>query len=578
MMKTKNGQRLNLGRKQIVTTFVCLNLGLLAAGCSPGFQSANKALNTGAQSSLLNSADEANLLETNPTPNNAAAVPTHQFSLKESGFVDGRNTLFEDTYETTIKIPYGIIYDAASAATRYAAPYACQWRGVEFEQNPGNAYARSEIPCGKIMSNGYKQVTLVDIPEQRSEGGSTMTSISPVQIPVWISRGQYSGTYKEVRLDSGTEENIQSSQIFGDDISIRFDPNGQSGKIHLCAAIPGVEVKSTPQTIKAKASYRLLGLKVSDSAKFDIDLGRATFNYVRGCFSTQVTFEQGGIVPQFKFEVTQKPVVDGVVYQGLKIRATAWWIRMLDDVLRFFRASLIDKVTKQANREVNQFIESELQTGEWFSRVHGEDVLNDLSKQLNQSLVRTFRSSGVPLSTEEMRLYLIKQCDLLPLVEDLPLSTKEVCKRAVNSVVIGFIPFHRDEVLAQKGCYDGYANIHQTRNAQGKYKEWAKDCQFAIRLQAQVKVQITDEEKEALERLWASFQNLPAWSTRIASELGLNENQRRLLLMALAEASERDERLESLNDILRVYQAYAPMVQSQFYSWLSSDLNINVPL
>lgn len=565
-------------KKQIL---VCLSLGIFVMGCAPGFQTMqSESLSSNEQQAVKEvNEEDSDLPTTTPDPStNPPLLIAEKYTLKEGGFLDGLTTDYEGVFETTVEIPFGIVYDALSVATKFVAPYACQWRGVQFEQNPANVYSRNEIPCGKLLSNGYKQVIQIDIPEQRQEKNGTMTSIGGVSIPVWISRFQYSGTYQEARLDSGTVENIQSSPNFGDDISIRFEPDNMSGKIHLCAALPGVEVTTPPQRVKAKASYKALGVKVGEATNFDVTFGKAKFDYVRGCLATQITFDPGSLIPQFNLQVTEKPKVSGASHWGLNIETNSWWQKMLDEVFSWFRASILDKVTKLANREINKYIENDLKTGEWFSKAQGEEALDDISRQINQSVVRTMRSTGIPLTTTEMRSYLYRQCDLIPFVQNLPISTREICRRAVDSVNIGFIPFYRDATLQARGCYSAYANIHQTRNSNGQYKSWAKDCKFSMKLQAQLKVGLTDQEKLVLNQLLASFKNLPAWISAIRQQLNLKEEHEQLLLLALAEASKREEAFGDINDIFKALQKYAPMVQSQFYSWLGSDLKINVPL
>ncbi len=564
-------------RKQIL---FCLILSLTLMACSRGFETQQREF---ASTSSKTAQDAVDVTPDNgeddqgENPSTNPPLIAEKFSLKENGFVDGLTTQYEGVFETTLEIPYGIVYDALSLATKFVAPYACQWRGVQYEQNPAAVYSRNEIPCGKLMSNGYKQVTVIDIPETRKENGSSMASLSAVQIPIWVSRFQYSGVYQEHRLDSGTVENINSSPNFGDDISIRYEPGDMTGKIHICAALPGVEVTTPGQTVKAKASYKALGIKVSEVTKFEVEFGKAKFDYVRGCLATEIKFTGDQFIPEFKLQVTEKPKVAGATHWGLKIETTSWWQKMLDEVFSWFRASLLDRVTKLANREVNKYIENDLKTGEWFSKAQGEEALDDISRQINQSVVRVMRNTGLPLSTTEMRRYLNRQCDLLPFLKNFPIQAREVCRRAVESVNIGFIPFYRNETMQARGCYSGYANIHQTRT-NGDYKTWAKECKFSMKLQVQVRAGLTEQEKQMLETLLASFKNLETWTSVVRQELNLSEEHEQILLLVLNEASKREEKLNNLNDILKALQKYAPMVQSQFYSWLASDLNINVPL
>lgn len=567
-------------KKQIL---FCLTLILFTAACSPGFKT-QQSLDLDSTQSLKSDSDTPSD-ENNGSGNDPSSqdpqIPSkiaEKFTLRESGFVEGLTTDYEGVFETTIQIPYGYILDALSVATRFVAPYACQWRGVEFEKNPASVYSRNEIPCGKLLSNGYKQVAVIDVPETRNEKGSTMTSISAVQLPIWVSRFQYSGVYQERRLDSGQVESISSSPNFGDDISLRFEPNGSTGRIHLCAALPGVEVTTPPQQVRAKASYKALGVKVGESTKFNVTFGKAKFDYARGCLATDIQFDPGSFIPQLKLEVTEKPKVAGAVHWGLDIETTSWWQRMLDEVFSWFRASLLDRVVKLANREVNNYIENDLKTGEWFSKVEGEEALDRLSRQLNQSLVRSMRASGLPLSIEELRKHLYRQCDLIPMMEDLPIDASVLCRRAVDSVNLGFIPFHRDANMQAAGCYSSFANIHQTRHSNGQYKTWAENCKFSLKLQAQIKAGLTAQEKQMLSKLFTSFQKFSTWMELLKNELNLGEDQEQILLLVLHEASKREEKISNPDDVLRLVKKYLPMVQSQFYSWLASDLKFNVPL
>lgn len=550
--------------RKIGASALVLAVGALLVGCAPAFQGVGSGLNAGYSSV----ADGVGQLVPVSAPGKVAGW------LQEEGFLADQPKDIDVYFQSTIKIPYGWVYTAASVASRLASPMACQVRGLEAEANPHKAYAPGEMPCGRFTSGGYKQVAVFDVPQQDTKSGRFTAKVNGFSLPIWISRQQFGGVYKESRLDSRSTESITSSTSVGDDVSIRYEPreDGTGMKLHLCATMPGMEVTIPQTTVRAKASAKLGFAKVSYATDLTVNFGQARFDYARGCFATEVAFNGDSLVPQFQFTATEVPHVSNATYKGLHVRIGDWWLRFLDNVMNWFRASLRKSLTKQAVREVNSYADKEFETGAWFVKAHGHETLNSLSDTVNRASMRAMRSTGLPLSGAEMRSLLERQCGLVPMFKGVNYDFAAACKRVLAGVKVAILPFYRDPGMAADGCYDHFANIHQSRDENGKWKWWAKRCGFAMQLQVRVVAGLTDEDRRTLEETLQTLSQLDTWLELARAKLGWSKDDEAILLFVFDEAFKNGEKLGSLDDLARIAPRYRGNVEDKLKGWATQVL------
>jgi hypothetical protein len=493
----------------------------------------------------------------------AAAAPTTS--------IDPTTGNIDLYYQANIKIPYGWVYEAASLAVKAAEPLACQFGGVETEASPYTAYASGEIPCGKIVGNGFKEVDSVTIPGYYKKSGPITLQSDSATVGVLISRQQFTGSYQEPRLDSRSTETLTTSPNFGDDISVQWDPSadGMSTVLHLCAAMPGVQATVTPFAISAKATLQEL-LKITVGSKFDISPGQAQFNYARGCFSTTIAFASGALVPTISFAVDQDPVVDGATYSGLEIKIENQFLAFLDDILSWFRTGLRAIAKKYATGEFISYDDSELQNGHWFVTANGVQAVANLGTTVNNSIVKAVNSAGLPLTTSDMRALIARQCSLLPLVSSLDPNFAADCLTALNSISIAVQPFYRDPALASAGCYDYYANINQTGVLTGQEKWWANGCDFSMQLQFRVQTQLTPQQTAAINQALTDLSNIETLVQQEEAKLGIPSSTLGQLTYLIDLAAKNNDVVKSLEDLLKIAPKYQSVIQSELQGWAAS--------
>jgi len=477
-------------------------------------------------------------------------------------------------YETSLKLSYRPLFSAASTAIRHLKYYALKNEAFESEVDPKSAYSEGEIPAGKILSSSTKRIMNIDVPAYQSSSGIYAIEIGALNFPVWMSRAQNSGTFVERRLDSNSNVTIQSSRKFGDDVSLRISPytSGLGLRLEACIAIPGVSASIPDQVISVRGKITKL-IKVSASTTVNVHAGSAAFDYVRGCYATEVSFSEGEFTPKIEIKTTQLPQVANVRLSGIKVSFNDWWAKFLDSVVNLFTSSIRKKIEEVATRKAEKYRDEELTSGRWFARAHGEEMLERASKSINQAIGKAFSAQKIPTSGAALRSFLDRKCDLIPVIRQLnpeiSESFKRLCHDAIDSVRFSIRPFARDIEQEKLGCYDGFGNVHQSRGAW-----WAKGCGVSLQIKMTVKksfrTEARSELKHTLSLLLADVANQDKWIDELATRLNLTEDQRALIPQILERALDDGWKLDSLDQIKEIISKY----QSDFEAQLK---NVNLP-
>ena len=205
----------------------------------------------------------------------------------------------------------------------------------------------------------------------------------------------------------------------------------------------------------------------------------------------------------------------------------------------------------------------EIDSGRWFARLHGEKALQKLSEQMNQASLKAYRASGLPLKAEEFRHTFERQCKLIRLSADVRADLEAVCDEILKKVKIAVLPFYRDPEMAAKGCYDHFANVHQSTNARGEWKWWARECGFSMRVKFKVVAELTPEQKQVLEMVSRSLKDLDKWMESLADQLQLKPQEAALIGYILDEVIRQNIQLRDLSELKRWIPVLQPMIDAR---------------
>lgn len=439
------------------------------------------------------------------------------------------NSELELEFET--KIPFGRIFKMSSDVVKGLLPYSCQFI-TGLTNSPITTYKKGEIPCGGVIDQSWKQLLVVTVEGRSGHSSGFDYSVSGAKIPVWISRIQRSGSYSESNLDTKTLLTRPSSRNFGEDISLRYVPAGANARLELCMNIPGTTLTSSDQRIHASAWKRVLGVKLSYGSDFEMSPGQAQFDYARGCFAMDFGWTGTSTAPQIQLKTTELPALANARYEGLNIRIEDWFLRLVDNTMNFFKASIRKKVQARLVNKVNTLLDQDVESGRWFTKIHGEDLVKNTGTKLTQQISKAVNRIGLPSSIQDLRTQIKDSCRLkkLSLSKDWTQRLEEFCQNVVSKTEIHIEPFARDEKSQALGCYAHLARLHDSN---GKW--WAKDCQFASRFSVKIPLQYKDylEELKLIIASHISVDRIPeSWKDALA-DLNLDEATLALVLEEL---------------------------------------------
>ncbi len=476
--------------------FYILPLVLLASACGKSLQSAKPT----AGPEALGPAPA-------PTPIGATANkiigPNGELSWSPQGAISiGSSAPLEFSYE--LKIPFAHVYSAASVATRLLSPMACQ--GVQgIDKELPNRYANGEVPCGQIIDGQWKRLLSVSVDPFYDNHEGFDVYVTGANIPVYLSRQARQGIYVESDLGSRGEVSKYSSSKFGEDISVKFSPTGAAAQLELCANVPGGEVTAPNQVVNAKAWRKVWGYKASYDSNFTISPGVARFDYGRGCIAANFGWSGADLIPALNFSVTKAPFVSNASYSGLYIYINDWFLRMIDRVMAYFKVSLRQKLTAQVVREANQIIDRDVETGQWFTKVHGPELIARVNDRLSQQISKVVTRVGIPATVAQLKDLIKDNCRIRRFAGGTNWTNRieTVCREVVEKIEWRIEPFVADPQSQALGCYSHFANIHQSS------AWWGKGCKFSSRFSIKIPV------------LWKDY--VTEVHALLAAHVGLNQ-------------------------------------------------------
>jgi hypothetical protein len=138
-----------------------------------------------------------------------------------------------------------------------------------------------------------------------------------------------------------------------------------------------------------------------------------------------------------------------------------------------------------------------------------------------------------------------------------------VCAELLKKVKIAVLPFYRDPEMAAKGCYDHFANVHQSTNSRGEWKWWARECGFSLRVKFKVVADLTPDQKQALEMISRSLKDLDKWMESAADQLQLKPDEAALIGYLLDEVMRQNIQLRDLSELKQWIPTLRPIVEGR---------------
>lgn len=518
----------------MVTTnrFAFSPLLLALTACAPGFQAQNPQADLSSESAAVHE-----------------RVSTSEGELSWVAPSGASSDATDLRYDFELKVPFGKVYSAASLVTRTLAPYACQPVEGISNSSPSD-YKAGEIPCGQILTGEWKQLMAIPILPFQISAGGFLISVDPLIVPILVSRNTHQGNYSEDSLDEKGSVQRLSSANFGDDISVRYTPDGTRAKLEMCLNIPGVDITSPAQNVRVTASKYVVFGRVYDTSTFTVTPGQASFDYGRGCFAVDFGWTGDQLTPSIHFSATQAPRLSNVNYAGLQVKINNWLLALTDSILKFFNVNIRQNLISRLTRTVNDYADSDIETGRWFGKVHGEALLNRAGEDINKRISSVVRRLGIPATSDDLRAQLHDSCRLLKLSGSSLWNERfnAFCTDVVDNVQIIVQPFAVDDASKASGCYDHFARIHETKDASGQAKWWAKDCKFAAHFSVVIPAKFKNYDSELKQVLGQLLS-----PERIPTEwLALLKNQQidaYLLSLALEELEKRGYTKLTLADL-----------------------------
>lgn len=496
---------------------------LLLSACSQNFHTFEQ----------LNPQEESSELLQEENPGTVVAVSSDHLVTDSGELKTSQNVMADQSTEFDIKmdIPFGRVYSALSSVIRDSIPKICKLTPDIYSGN-SDAYKVGEVPCGTPYSEHWKKIADISI-DEFNKSGSTETKVWGFSLPILLSRTQYQGYYKEARLDNRSEQNLLSSKALGEDISIRYSPDGQSSRTELCLNIPGVAVRAPEVNVKARVRKKILGVRVSKTADFGVNPGQARYDYGRACFALDLGWTRAGVAS--KLIATEKPYLSGAKHEKFNIKIKDWFLKVVDKVMSFFKKSIRTKIMKQVRSTVNKIVEQDIETGAWFTRIHGDELLEKGGKKFNQKAREVIARIASPSNKEEVKEMISDSCRLLKFGSEKWNDRLEFfCADVIDQLDFRIEPFSVDAKSRELGCYDYFANIHMTE-IKGNPQWWSSQCKFSMKIKVKVPSVWSEYAKELQEVLKSHIdqEQIPEEWIEKMEELKLSSYKLNLILKEL---------------------------------------------
>jgi hypothetical protein len=140
-------------------------------------------------------------------------------------------------------------------------------------------------------------------------------------------------------------------------------------------------------------------------------------------------------------------------------------------------------------------------------RLNASALHDRLAESLSDNVAKKVEDTGLLTQGLDFKVKLKNRCQVIRLVSELGDKQSkfiDLCEKLVQDLEIKVAPFYRSKEMQDRGCYDHYANIHETQTSAGEEKWWSEKCQFTVRAQVRIPEAYRDYLEEIQDSL-ASF-------------------------------------------------------------------------
>ncbi len=452
------------------------------------------------------------------------------------------------------KCPAAKLLVPLRTACETAIPQICSRLGLP--ASPADQYKKGELPCGKIVDGNWKQVHIYKLPKIKESENGIKIKVDSFDIPIYLSRQQRQGRYVEADLDGQKPVQKLSSLEFMKDVSVRYVPYEDKSYFQVCFNIPGADISTPKVKFKGKAKKKIGHFgHIHADAKMEGKFGDAKFDYARSCVTAFIKLDEKTLKPVIEIKEIQKPVFSNVDLGEVKIKFKSWLAKLTNKILKVFSVNLEEIISKVADDKIEKFEKKEVESGKWVLRVLKGKVHTNLSTVLTEKISQQVYDKGDVLTFSSLNNKLRKQCEKISSLVPASSQAQDFfanCDDFFSRVKLQFAPFHRSDDMEAMKCYDYLAPLYGTKDAQGKKKWWAKDCQFSMQVYAQFPGDL-EKYKDSLIALLMTFRDSDEWPTSVSgvlNKLNIDDQELDHYLDLWRERSTAKPHLEDLVDLI----------------------------
>ncbi len=346
-------------------------------------------------------------------------------------------------------------------------------------------------------------------------------------------------------------------------IHTQYAPYNHTLWTHVCSELPGLKLQTHLSPINVNAEKKIFWF-VKAKARIEIDAslgsywnrstklcGGAKIGYDRSKLEKDInkwTLSQSVQQPQFYIH---KPWISPIQFKGVKVhkirvKGNNLFTKIVFFLFKKLKNRIIEDIRKDLNKKLSQEIKKyvklsnhELQSGHTWRKIARSQGISSqvrMVSSLKKPMIATMKeglSKNLMIDHSEIDRYCHQFYNGLQ--DQLGVVLKQrACSQLVNQVEV--IPFFRDPVQSDKGCYNKHHLIYNYNSFPYRPENlwWQKTC----RLDAVLKITPNPTAEAAyscldtgLKKKWTQRQLVEKCApTLLAEQLGLNPKDIRVLL------------------------------------------------
>lgn len=362
-------------------------------------------------------------------------------------------------------------------------------------------YYCGELPIGKIVDQNKKELIKIKVPRKKLSAKGAKITISPFNIPVFMSRSQRGGKLNIQSLDSNQLESKSISEKFGEDFFVEYKPKDQNLYITPCFVSPGSRIYTPDRVIKVHAEKKIFWfIKAKVDIKSKVNMVSYSFDNISGCGVIKAGYDalslrdiyEKPIEPQVQMIKVFNSKVSNGNLRGLQVKRVSVKGNLVYKIISFVgrifgynvNKMIKDGVKKELHSQYKKMMGSQningitvkhIENGTWVAKLidkHSEKYI----AQFNSAMVKEVKKFEIDkihaLAKKELDEYREIYCRTA--FGNLPVSTcNVVIDELLDNVLI--FPFKEDVAMTEAGCYSAFSSNHYYQEEQS-LKWWANGC------------------------------------------------------------------------------------------------------